>query len=111
METKVITGDLRMLGIGRHYLGYHITVQAVQMTLMDSKRLLCVKQGIFLPLAEQEHCDWRTIERNIRTVIRRAWHVNRDYLTELAGYPITREPTVVEFVEMLSDHVLRRHAS
>jgi len=49
METKVITGALRMLGIGRHYLGYHITVQAVQMTLMDSKRLLCVKQGTSSP--------------------------------------------------------------
>ncbi len=86
------------------------TIKAVRMVLRDNNCLLCVKQGIFLPMSEQQHCDWRTIERNIRTVIHRAWHINRAYLAELAGYPMRHEPTVTEFVEMLSDHVLRMHA-
>lgn len=109
METRMITQDLRALGIGRQYLGYNITITAVRMVLGDENRLLCVKQGLFKPLSEQNHCDWRTIERNIRTVIHRAWNVNRDYLNELAGYPLHQEPTVTEFVEMLSDHVLREY--
>ncbi len=108
METRTIMGDLRALGVGRQYLGYKITIKAVRMVVMDENRLLCIKQGVFLPLSEQEHCDWRTIERNIRTIIHRAWCVNRDYLGELAGYPMHQEPTVTEFVEMLSSHVLRK---
>lgn len=111
METKTIISDLRTLGIGRQYLGYQITIKAVRMVLKDENCLCCMKQGIFVPMSKQQHCDWRTIERNIRTVIHRAWNVNRDYLTELAGYPVTREPTVTEFVEILSDHALRKHAS
>ena len=111
METKIIVSDLRTLGIGRHYQGYQITIQAVRMVLMDSSCLLGIKQGIFLPIATQQSCDWRTIERNIRTVIHRAWHVNRDYLTELAGYPMHNEPTVTEFVEMLAEHVLSKFPS
>lgn len=111
METKIIVSDLRMLGIGRQYLGYNITIMAVRMVLRDENRLLCVKHKIFIPLSEQQHCDWRTIERNIRTVIRRAWCVNRDYLSELAGYPLHQEPTVKEFVEILSAHILRQYAS
>ena len=110
METETIISDLRMLGIGRQYLGFNITIMAVRMVLRDSRRLLCVRQGIFLPMSEQQHCDWRTIERNIRTVTHRAWHVNRPYLMELAGYPMRHEPTVTEFVEMLFNHVLRKHA-
>ena len=110
METKTITSDLRSLGIGRPYLGYNITIKAVRMVLIDENRLLCIKQGVFIPLSEQQHCDWRTIERNIRTVIHRAWHVNRPYLSELAGYPMNQEPTVTEFLEILSAHILRQHA-
>ena len=108
METQIIASDLRALGVGRQYLGYSITIKAVRMVLRDENRLLCIKQGVFIPLSEQQHCDWRTIERNIRTVIHRAWCVNRPYLGELAGYPMHHEPTVTEFVEMLSDHILRQ---
>jgi len=113
METQTIIADLRTLGIGRQYLGYNITIQAVRMVLNDENCLLKIKQGVFMPLSEKQHCDWRTIERNIRTIIHRAWCVNRPYLSELAGYPMHQEPTVTEFVEMLSAHVLRecRHCS
>lgn len=108
METQYIIQDLRTLGIGRQYLGYNITIMAVRMVLIDENRLLCTKQGILLPLSEQQHCDWRAIERNIRTVIHRAWCVNQDYLMTIAGYPMTQEPTVTEFVEILSSHAMRR---
>ncbi len=107
METQAIIRDLRTLGIGRQYLGYKMIITAVRMVISDENRLLCIKQGIFVPLSDQLHCDWRTIERNIRTIIHRAWCVNKPYLSELAGYPLYREPTVTEFVEMLSAHILR----
>ena len=108
METTMIQEDLRTLGIGRQYMGYGITIQAVRMVIQDENRLLCIKQGVYIPLSEKENCDWRSIERNIRTVIRRAWHVNREYLNTLAGYPIEQMPTVTQFVEMLSGHILRK---
>ncbi len=111
METKVIMQDLRMLGIGRRYLGYKSVIRAVRAVLGDENRLLSIKQGVLMPLAQEDGCDWRAIERNIRTVIHRAWCVNREYLGDLAGYPMQQEPTVTEFVEMLAAHVQRRYAS
>lgn len=98
---------LYTLGIGRQYLGHSITLQAVEMVLRDENRLLCVKQGIFVPLGQQRGCDWRTIERNIRTVIRRAWRTSPSRLSELAVYPLRREPTVTEFLDILAVRVLR----
>ena len=103
-----ITQTLRSLGIGRQYLGYSITVRALQMVLRDENSLLCVKQGIFVPLGRQRGCDWRTIERNIRTVIRRAWRTSPSRLAELAVYPLRREPTVTEFLDILAVNLLRR---
>lgn len=107
METKIITDDLRLLGVGRQYVGYNLVIRAVRMVLCDEKKLLCIKSGVYVPLADLENCDWRAVERNIRTVIHRAWNVNPRYMNELAGYPICQEPTVTEFVEMLSNHILQ----
>lgn len=98
---------LYTLGIGRQYLGHNITQQAVEMVLADENCLLCVKQGIFVPLGQQRGCDWRTIERNIRTVIHRAWRTSPSRVSELAVYPLRREPTVTEFLDMLAVCVLR----
>ena len=105
MEYETIVQDLRMMGIGRRYLGYQLTIKAVRMVVMNENLLLAMKQGIYEPLARESFCDWRAVERNIRTIIHRAWHVNREHLCALAGYPMRQEPTVSEFLEMLSVHV------
>lgn len=108
MTTQRISELLYTLGVGRQYLGHNITLQAVEMVLHDENRLLCVKQGIFVPLGQQRGCDWRTIERNIRTVIRRAWRTSPGRLSELAVYPLRREPTVTEFLDILAVSLMRR---
>lgn len=107
MKTYAINELLLTLGIGRQYLGHSITVQAIRMVIHDENCLLCVKHGIFLPIAAQRMCDWRTIERNMRTVIHRAWTLNADRLAELAVYPLRREPTVTEFLDILSSYLTR----
>ena len=99
---------LLSLGIGRQYLGHSIAEQAIIMVIQDENCLLCVKHGIFLPIAARRGCDWRTIERNMRTVIHRAWSLNADRLIELAAYPLRSEPTVTEFLDILSSHVIRQ---
>lgn len=104
MESQKIMLDLRRLGIGRQYYGYRFAIKAVRMVLLDEDCLLCIKRGIYLPMSAEERRDWRTIERNIRTIIHRAWCINPEYLSELAGFPLNREPTVTEFVDMLTAH-------
>lgn len=102
---------LRVLGVGRQYMGYAVTVKAIGMVMQDESCLNCVKQGIYLPLSEAQSCDWRTIERNIRTVIHRAWRVNGPVLTEMAGYRLQQEPTVTEFLDILSGYLMREALS
>ncbi len=108
MEVQRIMDVLRKMGIGRQYLGYNLIIKAVRMVIADNNCLLCVKRRIFIPLAEEEHCDWRTVERNIRTAIRRGWKVNKEYVIVLARYPLQQEPTVTEFLEIISNHVMQK---
>lgn len=111
MQKKRIHELLLSLGIGRQYSGHSITVQAVQLVIENEDRLLRLKQNIYQPLAAQRSCDWRTIERNIRTVIRRAWKVNPDRLSDLSIYPLDTAPTVTEFLDILSASIAQYPSS
>lgn len=107
MNSRDIHELLLALGIGRQYLGHNITAQAISIVLKDENSLLCVKKGIYIPIAEERHCDWRTVERNIRTVIHRAWSLAGERLSGLALYSLSREPSVSEFLDILSSYLLR----
>lgn len=43
MEYETIVQDLRMMGIGRRYLGYQLTIKAVRMVVMNENLLLAMK--------------------------------------------------------------------
>ena len=105
MHTQEIHELLLKPGIGRQYRGYSIITQAILLILEDEKRLLSLKQEIYQPVAEQQHCDWRAVERNIRTAIRRAWELNPELLQELSPYPMKYEPCAAEFLDILSAHI------
>ena len=55
MNTQKIRDLLFSLGIGRQYLGYSITAKSVEMVLRDENCLLCVKQGILMPIAAERN--------------------------------------------------------
>lgn len=111
MTDNQIENLLQSLGIGHQYCGHRLTVAAMHLVGQDENSLLCVKSGILLPLAEQYHCDWRCIERNLRTVVHRAWRRNAPLLAQIATYPLLNMPTVTEFIDILASHLLRQRAS
>ena len=76
---KIIQDTLRELGIGKNYISQKRTVVVIQLALEDEDRLLRVKKGIYIPAAEQCNCTWSAVERNIRTVVEKAWEVTVSY--------------------------------
>ena len=107
MNPRSIHELLLTLGIGHQYLGHNITAQAIAIVMRDENSLLCVKKGVYMPIAAARQCDWRTVERNIRTVIHRAWTLHGDSLARIAFYPLRQEPSVSEFLDILVSHLLR----
>ena len=107
-ETELIT-LLESLGITRRYLGCIMAAEAI--ILLDDASRTCdavrLRRGVYEPLACQHGCHWQQVERNLRTVVQRAWYVNRKGLCALASYPLASVPSVGEFLEMLLTYAQR----
>lgn len=103
----IVQDTLHALGITRNYKGYYHTVYAIELVLADEDRLESVIKEIYFVTAQHFGCHWTSVERNIRTIVQHAWRVNPTLLGKMAGYPLTDVPTVSEFLEIISAHILR----
>lgn len=102
-----IEATLRSLGVGANYRSYHRTVDAILLAVEDQQRLAAVKREIYTVIGERDHCTWSAVERNIRTVISRAWRCNRKLLIQMAGYPMQIPPTASDFLDIVTNYVVR----
>ncbi len=103
---KKVESILRTLGIGRHYKGYDLACHAIRLAIDEPSRLCNMKKHLFTPMAALFHCDERTIERNLRTLIRRAWDNNPEAMRQVAGYRLLWCPPVSEFLSFMVDYAM-----
>ena len=100
---KKVESILHALGVGRHYKGYDLTCHVLRLAMEDPARLCNMKKYLFLPTAEVFGGDERTIERNLRTLIRRAWDNDAEAMRRVAGYHLLWCPPVSEFLSFMVD--------
>ena len=79
-----IQDTLRLFGITHCYKGYNHMVYAVQLVMEDESRLEAVTKELYMETAEHFGCKWYSVERNLHTVIDRAWKINSQLLCEIA---------------------------
>ncbi len=104
---EIIKDTLRPFGLSRKYRGYPVLICAVRMTITDEDQTSPITKKLYARVAEECDCPTYCVEKNIRTVIMRAWKVNRTYMEELAGYPLGAPPTVSEFIDIVASHIQR----
>ena len=102
-----ILETLRPFGITRCYKGFPLTVYAIHLAVMEEDRLEEITEKIYRETADHFGCKWTAVERNLRTVVSRAWQVNPDLLCRMAGYPLTAAPTASEFIEIIASYIIR----
>lgn len=98
---------LARLGIGSKYRGYQLTALAVHLSINNADGVPPLK-NLYTDISKMCKCSFSSIERNIRTVIKVAWDCNRDLLAKIATYPLTRPPTVTQFIDILSIYFIRQ---
>lgn len=96
---------IRSLGISRFYRGFQMSVNAVLLVIEDERRLGDVIESIYQQIADENGTNWAAVERNIRTVAHKAWQTNSRLLMDMAGYSLRQQPTVSEFIEIVSNYV------
>ena len=99
---------LNSLSINGKYRGYIVTAVACELLLEDEMLLFAVTHQLYPRVAEICGCNENTVERNIRTVLHRAWQNNPKRLLEIAGYNMTVAPTVTEFLGILLSYLQRQ---
>ena len=104
-----IQNQLHHLGIPANYIGYYLMTAAVELALEDESRLLNITKEIYQPVASRYNCRHHTVERNIRTLIYRTWHMCPQRLIDMAGYPLQAPPTVSEFIDIFVAHIEKNY--
>ena len=109
MNTRdCIARILESLGVSRRFRGHGIASEALCCVLDSGEGLISLTEQVYAPLLERYACSWRHLERNLRTVIQRAWAVNRDLLQEMSAYPLLLMPTVSEFLDIVTTYLQRQ---
>lgn len=104
MEIQII---LRRLGICTTYKGYKAAVLAINLALEDENRLNSVTKGIYSEVARQLGSTATAVEKNLRTVVMRAWKLNPTDLERMAGYHLEYAPSVSEFLDIIFNYIQR----
>lgn len=94
---------LKKLGITPNYIGYHQIITAVELARRDPDMLFLVTKSLYPEVAKLSGTSWKTVERNIRSVVSMAWERNPDLIRELAGYPMDSKPKAAQFISILAD--------
>ena len=104
---EYIHNTLRNLGITKRYKGYDYCVHAVYIAACNANCLKSIVKEIYIETARKYNCSWISVERDIRTVVNKAWKTNPTLLQKIAGFPLSVQPKVSEFIDMVSAFILR----
>ena len=100
-NTQLLEQTIQSLGINKCYKGYRQLIISIELALDNETRLLNITKEIYYPAADLCNCNICNIERNIRTIINRAWNINSKRLSEIAGYTLISSSSVSEFISIL----------
>lgn len=92
---------LRPFGITEKYIGLSQLALALQILLENPEYIHAVQKRIYMEIAELFCVNWKTIERNIRTLSTVAMRTDPQHLELLAQYPLAKRPTAVQFMEIV----------
>ena len=98
-----ICNELRTLGITANYKGYKQAAWAIHLALDDERRLDDISKEIYQPIAQLFFCYINSVERNLRTVSRRAWTCSGNIFRKSRGQ-LPAPPTASAFLRILVNH-------
>ena len=96
---------LYSIGITGNYIGFYQAASAIEIAICDPQSLLMLTKKLYSDVAKQYKTDWKTVERNIRTVISIAWKYSQRKLETIAGRSLAKRPTPAQFISILSCHL------
>lgn len=104
MDCSVTEMDLCRMQAGKRYKGHECLLCAVRLCMEDERALNSITKSLYPAVAKALRLTRGSVERNIRYLIEKCWRDHAAYMQELAGYPLYRQPTNAEFIDILVRH-------
>lgn len=102
---------LHHFGITNRYFGYQSILTAMELLSEDPFRSTALLKEIYKPIGYREHRHWKSVERNIRTVVQQAWENNPGLMREIAGHRLLEAPYTCDFIPFLFAYVSKAPAA
>ena len=96
---------LRRMGVTPNYTGFHQAARAACEAARRPELMLSLSKWLYPLVAREMNTTGAAVERNIRTVILRAWRQNPELLRQCARFPLNKRPTCGEFLDMLAAYL------
>lgn len=92
---------MRKFGITTRYQGYFLLPEAIGIVMEQYGSCLKITKDIYPEMSKRHGIPDKRIERNIRTVIEKAWENNRPFMEEIAGRELNVPPSNGEFLDFI----------
>ena len=93
---------LYSIGLTANYAGYRQMMIALEIATQEPESLRLVTKCLYPETARRCGTNWKAVERNIRTMRRRAWRNSQHTLEQMAGCSFDTMPKPAQFLAILA---------
>ena len=93
---------LYSIGLTANYARYRQMMIALEIATQEPESLRLVTKWLYPETARRCGTNWKAVERNIRTMRRRAWRNSQHTLEQMAGCSFDTMPKPAQFLAILA---------
>lgn len=94
---------LRLLGVSGKLSGFYYAVYMLEQVQQKPDHVLLITKRLYKQTAQHFETISGCVERNLRTLVRACWRQpDHTLLDQIAGMPLRKPPTNMQFLDMLS---------
>lgn len=110
MEAKnYILPLLEPFGLTANHLCVAYLARAVEIVSLQPEKIHAIRKCVCEVIAEEFGVEGISIDSGLRRLASAAWRTDPDYLSQLAGRPLTKCPSTVQLIEIFVQ--LKKHSS
>ena len=105
---RVLDADrlLRLLGVSGKLSGFYYAVYMLEQVQQKPDHVLLITKRLYKQTAQHFETTSGCVERNLRTLVRACWRQpDHTLLDQIAGRPLRKSPTNMQFLDMLSAYL------
>ena len=97
---------LRLLGVSGKLSGFYYAVYMLEQVQHKPDHVLLITKRLYKQTAQHFETTSGCVKRNLRTLVRACWRQpDHTLLEQIAGRPLRKPPTNMQFLDMLSAYL------